>query len=127
MSGDRFGVCRRFHAVPAKCSGIQNMAAGQTEVLILAERTDVNVTFGMDKNLKLELERLLSKLGLDITEYFTMAARQAVIEQGIPFKVTMEIPNAETRQAMQDTLDGKGLSRVYSSCGEMMRDIDAGD
>ena len=82
------------------------MAAGQTEVLILAERTDVNVTFGMDKNLKLELERLLSKLGLDITEYFTMAARQAVIEQGIPFKVTMEIPNAETRQAMQDTLDG---------------------
>ena len=81
----------------------------------------------MDKNLKLELERLLSKLGLDITEYFTMAARQAVIEQGIPLKVTMEIPNAETRQAMQDTLDGKGLSRVYSSFGEMMRDIDAGD
>lgn len=103
------------------------MAAGQTEVLILAEKTDVNVTFGMDKNLKLELERLLSRFGLDLTGYFTMAARQAVIEQGIPFNLTMEVPNAGTRQAMQDTLDGKGLSREYSSFGEMMRDIDADD
>ena len=120
-------MCRRFHAVPAKCSGIQNMAAGQTEVLILAERTDVNVTFGMDKNLKLELERLLSRFGLDLTGYFTMAARQAVIEQGIPFNLTMEVPNAETRKAMKDTIEGKGLSKEYSSFEEMMRDIDADD
>ena len=54
-----------------------------------------------------------------------MAARQAVREQGIPFKVTMEVPNAETRQAMQDTLEGKELSREYSSFEEMMSDIDA--
>ena len=60
-----------------------------------------------------------------MTGYFTMAARQAVREQGIPFKVTMEVPNAETRQAMQDTLEGKELSREYSSFGEMMSDIDA--
>ena len=91
----------------------------------MAEKTDVNVTFGMDKNLKLELERLLSRFGLDLTGYFTMAARQAVREQGIPFKVTMEVPNAETRQAMQDTLEGKELSREYSSFEEMMSDIDA--
>ena len=44
----------------------------------MAEKTDVNVTFGIDKNLKLELERLLSRFGLDLTGYFTMAARQAV-------------------------------------------------
>ena len=91
----------------------------------MAATTKVDVTVRMDKNLKTELQKLLSKLGLDMTGYFTMAARQAVREQGIPFKVTMEVPNAETRQAMQDTLEGKGLSREYSSFGEMMRDIDA--
>ena len=93
----------------------------------MAATTKVDVTVRMDKNLKTELQKLLSKLGLDMTGYFTMAARQAVREQGIPFKVTMEVPNAETRQAMQDTLDGKGLSWEYSSFGEMMRDIDADD
>lgn len=91
----------------------------------MAATTKVDVTVRMDKNLKTELQKLLSKLGLDMTGYFTMAARQAVREQGIPFKVTMEVPNAETRQAMQDTLEGKELSREYSSFEEMMSDIDA--
>ena len=91
----------------------------------MAATTKVDVTVRMDKNLKTELQKLLSKLGLDMTGYFTMAARQAVREQGIPFKATMAVPNAETRQAMQDTLEGKELSREYSSFGEMMRDIDA--
>ena len=91
----------------------------------MAATTKVDVTVRMDKDLKTELQKLLSKLGLDMTGYFTMAARQAVREQGIPFKVTMEVPNAETRQAMQDTLEGKELSREYSSFEEMMSDIDA--
>ena len=91
----------------------------------MAANTKVDVTVRMDKNLKTELQKLLSKLGLDMTGYFTMAAMQAVMEQGIPFDVTMEVPNAETRQAMQDTLEGKVLSREYSSFGEMMSDIDA--
>ena len=91
----------------------------------MAATTKVDVTVRMDKNLKTELQKLRSRLGLDMTGYFTMAARQAVREQGIPFKVTMEVPNAETRQAMQDTLEGKELSREYSSFEEMMSDIDA--
>ena len=91
----------------------------------MAATTKVDVTVRMDKNLKTELQKLLSKLGLDMTGYFTMAARQAVREQGIPFKETMEVPNAETRQAMQDTLEGKELRREYSSFEEMMSDIDA--
>lgn len=94
------------------------MAAGQTEVLILAERTDVNVTFGMDKNLKLELERLLSKLGLDITEYFTMAARQAVIEQGIPFKVTMEFRMLKLGRQCRIPLMGKGSAGYIPPSGK---------
>lgn len=54
-----------------------------------------------------------------------MPAEKDVREQAIPSETAMEVPNAETRQAMQDTLEGKGLSREYSSFGEMMGDIDA--
>ena len=93
----------------------------------MAANANVNVTLRMDKNLKQRLQELLSNLGLDMTTYFAMSARQAVREQCIPFKVTMEVPNAETRKAMKDTIEGKGLSKEYSSFEEMMRDIDAED
>lgn len=81
----------------------------------------------MDKALKEQLESLLSDLGLDMTTYFTMSAKQAVKEQAKPFKVTMEVPNAETIQAMNDAVEGKGLSREYSSFSDMMKDIDTED
>ena len=84
----------------------------------MAANANVNVTLRMDKNLKQRLQELLSNLGLDMTTYFTMSARQAVREQCIPFKVTMEVPNAETRKAMKDTIEGKGLSKEYSSFEE---------
>ena len=56
-----------------------------------------------------------------------MFAKQAVREQGIPFKVTMDVPNAETRKAMEDTINGVGISRGFSSVAELMEDLDADD
>lgn len=89
--------------------------------------SNTNITMRIDSELKQQLQTLLSNLGLDMTTFFTMSAKQAVREQAIPFMVTMDVPNAETRQAMRDTLEGKGLSRGYSSFKEMMEDIDADD
>ena len=62
-----------------------------------------------------------------MTTYFIMSAKQAVREQGIPFKVTMDVPNAETLKAMEDTNKGIGLSRGFSSVAELMEDLDADD
>lgn len=39
----------------------------------------------------------------------------------------MEIPNEETIQAMRDTLEGRGISRAYSSFEELRRDLEAED
>ena len=57
----------------------------------------------------------------------TMTAKQAVREQGIPFKITMDVPNAETIQAMKDTKNKIGLSKGFSSVSELMEDLDADD
>ena len=86
-----------------------------------------STTFRMDEELKSQLRELLDNLGLDMSTFFVMSAKQAVREQGIPFKVTMEVPNAETRKAMEDTMNGVGLSRGFSSVAELMEELDADD
>lgn len=44
-----------------------------------------NVTMRIDEELKMQLQQLLSNLGMDMTTFFTMAAKQAVREQALPF------------------------------------------
>ena len=49
-----------------------------------------NVTMRMDETLKSQLQDLMSNLGLDLTTFFTMAAKQAVREQALPFRPNMK-------------------------------------
>lgn len=86
-----------------------------------------SATIRMDSKLKADLRELMENLGLDMSTYFVMSAKQAVREQGIPFKVTMDVPNAETIQAMEDVKNGVGLSRGFHSVSDLMEDLDADD
>ena len=47
---------------------------------------NTNVTIRIDENLKAQLQELMSNLGMDITTFFTFAAKQAVREQALPFQ-----------------------------------------
>ena len=47
---------------------------------------NTNITMRMDESLKAQLQELMSNLGLDMTTFFTMAAKQAVREQALPFQ-----------------------------------------
>ena len=49
-----------------------------------------NITMRMDETLKSHLQELMSNLGLDLTTFFTMAAKQAVREQALPFRPDMK-------------------------------------
>lgn len=49
-----------------------------------------NITIRIEEKLKNDLQELLSELGLDMTTFFTMAVKQAVREQKIPFDVSMK-------------------------------------
>lgn len=37
----------------------------------------------------------------------------------------MDVPNKETLEAMNNTLDGKNLSRSFESVAELMEDLNA--
>ena len=84
-------------------------------------------TIRMDSELKAQLQTLMSELGLDMSTFFIMSAKQAVREQGIPFKITMEVPNAETLKAMQDAENGIGLSKGFISVEELTEELNADD
>ena len=47
-----------------------------------------NITIRIDDDTKKQLQELMMELGLDITTYFTMAAKQAIRERRIPFEIT---------------------------------------
>ena len=85
-----------------------------------------NVTMRMDEQLKAQLQELVSNLGLDMTTFFTMAAKQAVREQALPFRVTMKVPNAETIAAFKEVEEMKknpSAYQPYSSFSELLDEV----
>ena len=66
----------------------------------------------IDPNLKQETEKIFGELGLSTTEAITLFFKQVTLQQGLPFAVA--IPNAETRQAINDALTGKNLHKSKS-------------
>ncbi len=86
-----------------------------------------SVTMRIDSELKRQLQELMGNLGLDMSTFFVMSAKQAVREQAIPFRVSMENPNKETLKAVLDAEKGIGLSKSFSSVKELMEDLNADD
>ena len=88
---------------------------------------NTNVTMRIDENLKAQLQELMSNLGMDMTTFFTLAAKQAVREQALPFQPSMNAkPNMETLKAMAEVeylMDHKESRKTYTDVDEMMEDL----
>lgn len=73
----------------------------------------------IDEELKENLQELLSEVGMDITTFFAMGAKQAVREQALPFCPSMntEIYGLKAYQlAMKNTkYDDKGKAVISSN------------
>lgn len=59
-----------------------------------------NISIRMDANLKAQADKLFNELGMNLTTAFTIFVRQSLREGGLPFKVSLNIPNKETFAAM---------------------------
>ena len=56
----------------------------------------VDVTFQVDEELKQQADDLFDELGMSLSTAFTVFLRQSVREQGLPFAVSRQVPNAVT-------------------------------
>ena len=64
---------------------------------------------------------------MSMTTAFTIFAKKVVREYRIPFEIGGEMPNAETRKALDDARKGIGLSKAYNSVEELMEALNAED
>ena len=60
----------------------------------------------VDEKLKANAEKVLRRVGVSTTDLVTMLLHQVVLQNGVPFDVT--VPNKKTRKAMADLNEGKG-------------------
>ena len=91
---------------------------------------NTNVTMRIDETLKAQLQELMSNLGLDMTTCFTMAAKQAVREQALPFKPNMNVGiynNKAYKMAMENTKYNSEGKAVISSDDEWVEETEWDD
>ena len=86
-----------------------------------------NVNIRMDEATKIAFDKFCNEIGLSVSSAFNIFAKTVVREQRIPFELTTEIPNDETKNAIENVRNGIGLSKGFSSVKELMEDLYADD
>jgi len=81
-----------------------------------------NVNIRMEENLKKQFDNLCNELGLTMTSAINIFAKTMVRQRGIPFEVSLHIPNEETLQAIDNE---RNLRGPFHSVAELMEDLNA--
>lgn len=88
----------------------------------MSETTTLNIR--VNKDLKKQSDMILSLLGLNTSTAVNMFLNAVVRNNGIPFSLTLN-PNNETKQALDDVLAGKNLSKEFDNVKDLMDDLNA--
>ena len=71
-----------------------------------------------------EVAVVVDSLFESITEAINVFLNQVILNDGIPFEIKKPKFNKETIQAMEDTKNGKNLSKTFDSVDEMFEELD---
>ncbi len=91
----------------------------------MANTTNVNIR--MDAELKNQFEAFCADMGMSMTTAFNVFAKKTVREYRIPFEIGGEIPNAETRKAIEDVRNGRNIVGPFKTVGGLMESLNADD
>ena len=86
-----------------------------------------NVNIRMDEATKIAFDKFCAEIGLSVSAAFNIFAKTVVREQRIPFELTTETPNAETKKAIENVRNGVGLSKGFHSVSDLIEDLYADD
>lgn len=76
------------------------------------------ININTDAKTKHEAELLFNQLGINMTTAINMFLRRAILERGMPFDVSINVPNKETRDAIDEARriaydpDAKGYKSI---------------
>lgn len=86
----------------------------------------VATTLSIDADLKKDAQVVLGELGLDLSTAVGLFLRQTVREQRIPFDISLNVPNADTRAALQELREMEEHPekyKRYSSFREALNEV----
>ena len=86
----------------------------------------ISTNIRIDPELKKESQELFEDLGLTLSSAINIFLRQSVREQAIPFRIGENVPNAETRAALDELKEMKENPekyKRYSSFKDALREI----
>lgn len=83
-----------------------------------------NICIRMDENLKKQFDYLCNELGLTMSTAINIFVKKFVREKGLPFALSINDYNEETRKAIEDVENGIGLSGPFNSVDEMFKSIE---
>lgn len=86
-----------------------------------------NINIRMDENLKKEFDNTCNELGLNMTTAFNIFARTVVRHKGLPFAVSLNTPNAETKAAIKEVrrLKRDPNKKSYANFSELLQEVEA--
>ncbi len=85
----------------------------------------VSANISIDTEVKAQAQVLFADLGMDLSTAVNIFLRQAIRENGIPFEITRERPNAVTAAALRDSEEGRDLHGPYDSVEALMEALNA--
>lgn len=86
----------------------------------------VSTSISIDSEVREKVMPILSELGLDLSTAVGMFLRQTIRDNGIPFNVTLNVPNSETQEALrefQDMREHPELYKRYSNFGDALKEV----
>lgn len=88
--------------------------------------TVTNMNIRMDKEVKDQAKQIFADLGMDMTTAINVFLRQAIRYRGFPFDVRADIPNEETRKAIEEVrqLKADPNKKTYNSFAEILGELD---
>ncbi len=85
----------------------------------------VSTNISIDADVKKQAQELFADLGMDLSTAVNVFLKKAVAEQGIPFDVSREVPNAVTAKAIADSENGDDVYGPFESVDALMESLNA--
>lgn len=85
-----------------------------------------SLTIKLDNETKKEFNEFCEEIGINMTTAINMFIKKVVREQRIPFELSLNKPNLETLQAIQeseDILSGRKKVKSFNSVEELFEDL----
>ena len=95
---------------------------------------NISYNVRLDPEVKAKAEETFAMFGLNLSDAINVFLHKSIRYNGFPFEVREPMPNAELREAMQESeqilkeyADGTRKSRSFKNAGEMFAAMDSED